>query len=205
LASFIALTPLFSASYQLDSGISTGNAKIGESGVLVNQFTAVAGQETIIGLEIAFLDNPESASQMLNLVVYSDPNNDAIFNDAVLIYSQLASLPAVPTSAPQTFNFVTGVTFTPGDVFYVGYQELPATNYFVLLDEAGGTRSWAHFGGGSPTDPSSGGTTGRFPDFGGTFAKDALIRAIAIPEPASASALAGAAMLVGVALRRRRR
>lgn len=208
LASFPFLASLSLADYQLDNDVAWGDIRLSYPSVIVNRFTVLAGQETITGVEILF-DGYQTSGQPLNLVVYSDPNNDSIFSDAVLIYSQAGFLPEVPTTDPQRFHFVTGITFNPGDVFYIGYEQLAETSYNVRLDSSypgGGARTWFSFGGLSPTDPTDGGTTTTFAAQG--IYQNAMIRALApsaIPEPASASTLAGAAILIGTGLRRRRR
>lgn len=209
-AAFLSVTPLAFANYQLDDGIPgpTG-VKIGAPGVLVNQFTAVSGELTITGIELVFdtLD-PLAAGAPLNLLVYSDPNNDGLFNDAVLIHSQPGFLPEVLSSAPVTYSFVSGITFNPGDVFYVGYEEFADSKISISRDTAGGTRSWASFGGINPVNPTQATTVASFASFGSPFAQDAMIRAVstaAVPEPASSAALAGAILLGGAALRRGKR
>jgi hypothetical protein len=52
-----------------------------------------------------------------------------VFNDAVLIHSQAAQLPAVVTDDPVNYNFLSGTTFSSGDVFYVGYEHLAAASF----------------------------------------------------------------------------
>ena len=140
--------------------------------------------------------------------MYSDPNNDGVFNDAVWIHSQPGFLPDVLSSAPVTYSFVSGITFNPGEVFYVGYEEFSESKIAVARDTAGGTRSWAAFGGSAPFNPAQAPNVATFATYGASFAKDAMIRAVsvaAVPEPASSAALAGAILLGGAALRRRKR
>ena len=209
-AAALTLAPLASAKYQLDDGIPYVSAvKVGSHGVLVNQFTAVDGELTITGIEIVFdSGDPAAAGAPINLLVYSDPTNDGGFSDAVLVHSQPGFLPDELSSDPVTYSFVSGITFNPGDVFYVGYEEFAGGAVAVLRDTSGGTRSWVAFGGSNPVNPAQAVTVAPFASFGDGFAMDAMIRAVgvaSVPEPASSAALAGAILLGGAALRRKRR
>lgn len=205
----LAISPLASAAtYQLDDGIAAAAVKIGSgsSGVLVNQFTAVAGSETITGIEFVWgtASGEDMSNAPFNLVVYRDPNNDGEFNDAVLIYSEAAQLPSLVTNDPVAYHFVSGITFNPGDVFYVGYEEFADSLISIATDAAGGTESWVAWTG---TNPATAGSIGRVSSFAPSFARDSMIRALSapIPEPAAASALTGGLALGGILLRRRRR
>ncbi len=196
------------AAYQLDDGVTVGSVQLGGSfnGVLVNQFTAQPGSLTITGIEFVWVAVGGSMNNAaFNLLVYSDPTNDGIFNDAILIHSEAAQAPAEVTTAPVAYHFTSGITFNPGDVFFVGYEEFADSPISIGLDAAGGTQSWVAWTG---TNPATAGTIGTLSTFGPNFTKDFMIRAITtapIPEPATASALAGSLALAGVLLRRRRR
>jgi hypothetical protein len=120
-----------------------------------------------------------------------------VFNDAVLIHSQAAQLPAVVTDDPVNYNFVSGITFNSGDVFYVGYEDLGGSLISIGRDAAGGSQSWVAWAG---TNPAAAGTVALVSSSGTGFAKDFMIRATTapLPEPASASALAGGLALAGL-------
>ncbi len=193
--------------YRFDDGTATNAFGIGANGVLVNEFTTQLGFETVYGLEIVF---GQGAADPFNLVVYSDPNNDGNFSDAAEPkYLQPAVRPALESGTYETvvYNFVSGVSFAPGEVFYVGVEELVSGGYNigVAFDVEGGGRTWVAFDGNVPADA---GTVAPLTSFPG-FANDAMIRAlvapVAIPEPATFAALGGLVALGLAGGRRRRR
>jgi hypothetical protein len=201
----------YAATYQLDDGTAVGAVSIGAgtNGVLVNSFTTQSGFETIFGIEMVFSPagnvQDDFANEAFNLVVYSDPNNDGDFHDAVLLYSQEVFVPTTVTTAPATYSFVSGITFDAGDVFYVGYEEPANSKIQVATDGSGGFNSWAAWAG---TNPVEAGMVGRFSSFGSGFTRDMMLRAVTtapIPEPGSSAALLGGVVMAGMLVRRRRR
>ncbi len=197
----LSVVPWASASgfdYILDNG-SLGSGlgpNSNEASVFVNSFTSQSGFTEIVSVDAFWHTVIGSLSATAG--VWSDPNQDGDPNDGVLLGSSALTLGAGEGSF-QTFDLLSPIDVgVAGTSFFVGVYWLDDASGRLGLGTDNGTdldRSWLKdYGAGNPPDPDD--LSGSLPRFG-----NYMIRAHAVPEPASLSLLA----LGGLAMMRRRR
>ncbi len=206
---------LFSSDdYLLDDGLGETNLawSAGNGGDLysLNQFTVLAGFETLTAISIAWGTSPNGGSPAM-LLVFSDPNNDGDPTDITpvdLLFSAPILTGIGPTDDYQKFNVGAVALGAVGDSFFVGmWTSTPPGDFPARIDQtAPQNRSWAAGGNLGTTDPFDPNNPGNgltltnlnaFP-FNGNY----MIRGNAIPVP-GALALLGVAGLIGARRRRR--
>lgn len=201
--------------YSVDDG--TGEQNFGDGAtakaIWVNQFTAVAGGETITSIDIAFgrfgeTADPGDGSPVTVYLWTTATNNSDPRVDASVAASVSGTTQSFGTNSFVNFQLTTPVSLTTGDVFFVGFH---GTGFAAAMDTTTDEQQSWYFSNATSTDidPSTLGsqTYANTPTsfgFGGNF----LIRAngvsSTVPEPSTAIAV-GLLGLVGFASNRRRR
>lgn len=188
------------ATYALDDGVVANGISIGtgNEGVIVNAFQSVPDAEKIGSISFAFTDSTP-VSTAFDIILFSDPNNDANPGDALEIGRLTVMTPeAITAGTFVSYDFLTPITVAAGDWFFAGLVEGAGYSINLGTDAAGGTSTWAAFPGDGFASASSSGTLASF-----GIPRDAMIRVEAVPE-ISTHGLLGIGLL-GCVLRRSRR
>ena len=225
VAAFLSASALTQAQYILDDGTAEnafgfGTATSNAGSIWLNQFSVLPGQNVISSLSIAWgspgsASNPNINNLPMQALIYSDPNGDGDPTDAILLSSVAGTIQSAGTQTFITYTFGVPVpVLTTG--FFVGYfvPEFIINNarqFFAAVNTTpttfNATRSFL-FGmsDGSEPDISTLGNN----DVGGANSDlgingNYLVRANAIPEPASVMlfGLGGLGLLVGFVRTRR--
>lgn len=157
-----------------DAGLGSGAA--GTAFTYANQFTATAGGEKIESVQIAWA-NAAINGWATEVKLWSDPNQDGIPHDSVLLSSLSSTVSLGGTGNFATYD-IPDVTFTLGEKFFVGFTiiAISSVNPVVYADTSGPIdhASWSKLA----TDLS---TASLFPGF------DTMIRATGavVPEPST--------------------
>jgi PEP-CTERM motif len=128
---------VFGGAYTLDDGSSENASYYGSQTTLwLNGFTATAGSQRITDIDVAFgvkgLSGNIPNGTSVNLLFYTDPNNDGNPADAVLQYSTTGLVANSGTDSFTQFA-ITPQLLTPGNVFYVAVAFLePASGYWAV-------------------------------------------------------------------------
>lgn len=190
------------AVYVIDNGTASGSIGLVAGGTIswANQFTAAAGENTISAVQIAW-SRPASAGSG-NMVpdgtpvlvqLWGDPNNDGNPSDAVL----LSSVAGTTLNLGDTFISynIPDVTLPVGSNFFVGATIAHAAGDFpASIDQSSAQgKSWINIGAlpGAPFKIDDAGLPGNW-----------MVRAEAVPEPATIAALSMGAIAM---LRRRKK
>lgn len=190
------------ADYQLDDGTGEFSTASSSHQVLAVGFQTIPGFTTIGNIEFYNYWNV-GQGHAINYHLWTDPNNDGQFHDALLQRSVATTISNFGGTGGywQSVN-IAPITLNAGDVFYVGVSfDDPQAQYFLGADDRTAPnhgQSWFVNWGTNPSNPNNIGS--------GTVNSintDYLIRANAVPEPTSMAAMLGGAGLM--ALRRRRK
>ncbi len=141
-ATLIAAVPnATAATYQLDDGtVSASGFGLGHFGtftsVWLNAFQVAPGMETITGVSIMFGAAPIGDGQPangtpINVLLYTDPNNDGNPLDGVLQRQVAGTIQVADTGTFVDFS-LTSITLTPGAWFYVGMSQAAPGNTNVF-------------------------------------------------------------------------
>ena len=195
----------FAVSYLWDDGTANGSIGLTAGGTIAwgNQFTTVAGGTTITSVQVSWHRNAANGNMSPNgtpitVHLWSDPNNDGNPADAVSL-SSLAST-VMNSDLPGFVNYdIPDVVLGVGTNFFVGVAMTHAAGDFPASHDnelPHNGKSWISIG-----TFGAAGNTFNLNDLSG-LEGDWLVRAEAVPEPATLAALG---LGIAAMVRRRRK
>jgi hypothetical protein len=198
---------LFTDDYQLDDGTQENAIGLTQGGgvVWLNRFNVQSGLQNITAVSLAWGQVANgTAAQVL---VYRDPNNDGNPTDAVLLTQAPTVVQNSDTDIFTKVNIPSTNVGAVGNAFFVGAVIMHAGGQFpAAIDQDSGSmgRSWIAGAAGAAANIMNLGANplppGVIDSFG--LAGNWLVRANAVPEPATLSLLAVGALAL---IRRRSR
>ncbi len=186
-----------SMTYSVDDGVFANHISVGGSGLLLNAFQTVPSGTSLQAVEIAFT-NQSPISYAFDIVLFFDPNNDGSLLDGVEIFRESNLTPSsIDQGIFVMFALPAGVDFNVGDWFFIGVEEKDDQELAISTDAMGGNFSWIV----TPApDPAAASLVNTFANISPVFARDLMIRVVAVPE-ISSSLLVSLGLIFG--LRRR--
>ncbi len=146
---------LLGASYSLDDGTHEQSIGAGEGDMIwLNQFTVLAGAETINALSVAWGSAIPDGTPT-TLILYDDPNNDGDPIDATLLASAVVTSLNADTDVLTTVPIPQTSVGSVGDSFFVGAYITYPNGGFPGSQDSGSPsleRSWVAVGGAGTID-----------------------------------------------------